>query len=86
MEKDLIDAISYVQMSEYRQKILLDLQDTLKIPSLIAKSTGIRINHVSRTLKELKDTKLVIVLNPEKKHGKLYKITSLGEEVLKYIE
>ncbi|MEA4957996.1 hypothetical protein SDC9_21210 [bioreactor metagenome] len=86
MDKELIDAISFVQMSKYRIKVLIDLEDGLKIPSIIAESTNIRINHISRTLKELRDKNLVIVLNPDKKQGRLYQITSLGKQVLKHIQ
>ncbi|RBQ24497.1 hypothetical protein ALNOE001_01520 [Candidatus Methanobinarius endosymbioticus] len=86
MDKETIDAISYVQMSKYRMKVLIDLKEGLKIPSIIAESTDIRINHVSRTLKELKDKNLITVLNPEKTQGRLYQITNLGKEVLKYTE
>ncbi|WP_224425146.1 MarR family transcriptional regulator [Methanobrevibacter sp. TMH8] len=85
MDKELIDAISYVQMSKYRMKVLIDLKDGLKIPSIIAESTDIRINHISRTLKELKDKNLVIVLNPEKTQGRLYQISDLGKQVLEHI-
>ncbi len=53
-------------MSKYRMKVLIDLKKGLKVPSIIAESTGIITNHVSRTSKELKDKKLLIVLNPEK--------------------
>ena len=43
-------------------------------------------SNVSRVLQELERTNLVICLNSEKKVGRLYKITELGKEVLKYIE
>jgi predicted transcriptional regulator len=85
LEKELIDGISLVEMSSYREKVLLDLKEKIKTPSRIAKSTDIRTNHVSNALKELKEHKLVDCLNPEKKQGRIYKITKLGEEVLKYI-
>ena len=61
-----IDAISYVQMSKYPMKVLIDLKKGLKILSIIAEYIRIRINHVNRVLKELKDKQLIIVLNPEK--------------------
>ncbi len=86
MEKELIDAISYVQMSPYRELTLKDLKDKVKIPSKIAKSIGIRTSHVSRSLIGLKEKQLVEVLNPEAKQGRLYKITTLGLEVLKNLD
>lgn len=86
MEKDLVNAISYVSLSKYRQKVLLELEDNLKIPSAIAKATNIRISHVSRTLKGLKEKKLVECLNEEANQGRIYRITDKGKKVLKYIE
>lgn len=85
LEKNLIEGISLVEMSTYREKVLIDLKEKIKTPSRIAKSTNIRTNHVSNALTELKEHGLVVCLNPEKKQGRIYKITKLGEEVLKYI-
>ena len=85
LEKKLINGISLVEMSSYREKVLNDLKEKIKTPSRIAKSTNISTSHVSTALKELKEHELVVCLNPEKKQGRIYKITKLGEEVLKYI-
>ncbi|MGL6299115.1 MAG: MarR family transcriptional regulator [Methanobacteriaceae archaeon] len=62
----------------------MELRDDLKIPSTIAKATDIRISHVSRTLKGLKEIKLVECLNEEANQGRIYTITEKGKEVLKY--
>lgn len=86
MKKDLVDAISYVSLSKYRQKVLLELKNNLKIPSAIAKATNIRISHTSRTLKGLKEKELVECLNEEANQGRIYRITAKGKEVLKYIK
>lgn len=84
-EKNLIDGISVIEMSSYREKVLIDLKEKIKTPSKIAKSIKISTSNVSRALNELQNNYLVICVNPEKKVGRLYKITNLGEEVLKYI-
>jgi len=86
MEKELIDAISYVSLSKYRQKVLLDLKNSLKIPYSIVKATNIRISHINRTLKGFKEKELVECLNEEVNQGRIYQITSKGKEVLKYIK
>lgn len=86
MDKKIIDAISCVQMSKYRIKVLVDLKENLKIPLIMAESTRIRIIHVSRARKELKDKKLTTVLNPEKNQERLYQIIDLGKEVLNCIK
>ncbi|MBZ9570589.1 transcriptional regulator [Methanobrevibacter sp. TMH8] len=86
LDDELIDLISYVQMSSYREKILIDLMDKIKTPSKLSKSTEIKMSHISTVLKELKDKKLIECLNPKKRQGRLYTDTELGKKVLKYIE
>jgi len=85
MEQKLIDAISLVSRSEYREKILIDLKDKIRTPSKISKSTGIQASHISKYLKSLKDAGLIICLNEEANQGRIYKITKLGKEVLERI-
>lgn len=86
MNQNVIRGVSTVKSSEYRRKILESLLDVQFItPSEIAKKTKIRLNHVSNFLKDLKDANLVKCLNPEQKRGRLYQITGLGKEVLKYV-
>ncbi|MGL6298372.1 MAG: winged helix-turn-helix domain-containing protein [Methanobacteriaceae archaeon] len=85
MEQKLIDAIALVSRSEYREKILIDLKDKIRTPSKISKSTGIQASHISKYLKSLKDSDLIVCLNEEASQGRIYKITELGEEVLKHI-
>lgn len=86
MEKELIDALSYVQMSPYRETTLRELKKCEQIPSRIAKNTDMPISHVSRSLNGLKKRGLVTVLNPEKSQGRLYQITELGLKVIEKLE
>ncbi len=86
MESKYIDEIGFVKISEQRQKIMKDLEDKLKIPTEIAKSTNMSVSEVSRSLRTLKDKKLVICLNEDKRVGRVYTLTEKGKEVLKYIE
>lgn len=58
----------------------------IKIPSEIVKSTNMSVSEVSRSLRTLKDKKLVICLNEDKRVGRVYTLTEKGKEVLKYIE
>ncbi|MGL6298338.1 MAG: MarR family transcriptional regulator [Methanobacteriaceae archaeon] len=83
---NLIESISFVQMSSYREKVLIDLNDKIKTPSKVAKSTGIKLSHISSVLKELSDNDLIICLNVEKRQGILYTITDAEKEVLNYVE
>ncbi len=86
MENRYIDEIGFVKISEQRQKIMKDLKDKLKIPTEIAKSTGMSVSEVSRSLKTLKDREIVICLNENKRVGRVYTLTNKGKEILEYIE
>lgn len=85
MEQKLIRGITIIKTSVYRRKILNSLCDVdFLTPSEIAEKTKIRLNHVSNFLKDLRDQELIKCLNDNEKRGRLYQITSLGKEVLKY--
>lgn len=83
MTSENIELLSFVEISHNRTKILKSLKKGALFPSKIAKITNIRINQVSTTLKELSEKKLVILLNPEAKVGRYYKLTEKGEEIAK---
>ena len=57
------------------------LDGIVKIPSVIAKDSGIRTNHISKVLSELKAHELVECINPEVRKGRLYRLTGKGEKV-----
>jgi len=78
----MIDAISLLKSSEYRYKIVSAIGDKTVIPSEIAQSTKIRLNHVSIFLKGLKEHGLVKCLNENNKKGRLYELTELGKNAL----
>jgi len=77
---------SYVASSTYREKVLGSLAQRPKLPKQLSQDTGLRIVHVSRALRELRDKGLVICLTPEtKRRGRLYGITSGGSALVAYI-
>lgn len=84
-DKELYDTVGYVMASEYRKNIMKSIGYNMKIPSDIANEIGLRTNHVSNVLKDLKNEKLVVCLNEHARKGRLYKNTELGLEILKYI-
>lgn len=43
------------------------LDDDVKMPTQIAKTSGIRTNHISNVLRQLKEHELVECINPEVK-------------------
>ena len=74
--------VEYIKKSEYRSKVLKTLANDTKIPSQIAKDTGIVQNHISNTLRQLKEHELVECINPEVRKGRLYRLTENGEEIV----
>ena len=77
--------VDYVKKSQYRSKILKSLEDDVKMPSQIAKDTGIVQNHISNSLRQLKEHELVECINPEVRKGRLYRLTDEGKNVVKEI-
>ena len=74
--------VDYIKKSEYRRKVLKTLANDTKIPSPIAKDTGIVQNHISNTLRQLREHELVECINPEVRKGRLYRLTDKGEEIV----
>ena len=83
---ELLKLTSYVQISKYREKTLKSIGDEVKIPTNIAKDSGIRTNHISKVLSELKNKEIVECINEEARKGRLYRLTDTGKEVLDTIK
>ena len=85
LSDEMLTEISYVKISQYRTKVMKSLDGDVKIPTVIAKDSEIRPNHISKVLAELKAHELVECINPEVRKGRLYRLTDKGEEVTKNI-
>ena len=85
LSDEMLTEISYVQISKYRTKVMKALDGEVKIPTDIANDSGIRTNHISKVLSELKAHELVECINPEVRKGRLYRLTDKGDEVVKNI-
>lgn len=81
----MLAELSYVQISTYRTKVMKSLDDDVKMPTQIAKTSGIRTNHISNVLRQLKEHELVECINPEVKKGRLYRLTDKGNEIIKLV-
>lgn len=86
LSDEMLIEISYVEISQYRKKVMKALDGEVKIPSNIAKDSGIRTNHISKVLGELKEHELVECINPEVRKGRLYRLTDKGEKVTENLE
>jgi len=83
LSDEMLTEISYVKISKYREKVVKTLDGEVKIPTTIAKDSGIRTNHVSKVLSELKAHELIECINPEVRKGRLYRLTNKGNEIVK---
>lgn len=76
-----------VLKSKNKQEVLLIIAQKKQImQSQIIKNTKLYASHLSRTLKYLRDNKLIICENPTDLNYKVYKITPLGNKINKEIE
>ena len=82
LSDEMLTEISYVQISSYRKKVMKSLDGDVKIPTVIARDSGIKTNHVSKVLSELKAHELIECVNPEARKGRLYRLTDKGEELV----
>ena len=86
LSDEMLKEMSYVKISQYRTKVMKSLDGDVKIPTAIANDSGIRTNHISKVLSELKSHELVECINPEVRKGRLYRLTDKGNELVKNIE
>lgn len=77
------EKIDYVKNSAYRTRVMKSLDGKTKMPSEIAKDANIIQNHISATLRQLKEHELVECINPEVRKGRLYRLTDKGNSVVK---
>ena len=55
------------------------------MPKEIAERSGIKVNHVSKVLSELKRKDLIECINPETRKGKLYRLKNDGKWILEQL-
>jgi len=79
-ERDWKD-FGFVLASSYRKNIMKILKDGPRTPKELSNETKIYFSHVSITLKELSDKKLIKTLNPLARKGKFYNLTNKGKEI-----
>lgn len=86
MDDNTLITFAYVDISTYRKKTVKTLNNNVKTPTQIANDSGIRTNHISKVLRELKEKNVVECINEDAKKGRLYRLTSLGEEIAKKLD
>lgn len=86
MDDETPKLYGYVNISSYRAKAVKALEGSEKTPSSIAKDSGIKINHISNVLRQLKDCQVAECINEEAHKNRIYRLTEVGEEVAKHID
>lgn len=83
LDDEKLIKLAYINVSTYRVKAMNALKDgQVKTPTAIAKDSGIRVNHMSKVLGELKESGVAECINEEARKGRLYRLTSVGEEIV----
>lgn len=85
MDDETLKKYAYVSISSYRAKVVKAMEDDVKTPIKLSKDSGIKKNHISKVLRELKESGVAECINEEAKRGRLYRLTDVGEEIVKHI-
>ncbi|MBR4447048.1 MAG: winged helix-turn-helix transcriptional regulator [Methanobrevibacter sp.] len=86
MDDETLKVYGYVISSSYREKSVRSLNDSNKIPTDLAEDIGVRTNHISKVLRELKECGVAECINEEKRKNRVYRLTPKGEDVAKLID
>lgn len=75
-----VKELSWIKRGKQRREIIVHLKGT-QTPTEISKKSGYSLNHTSKILNEFKKHRMVKLLNPEEKTGRLYQLTQKGKIV-----
>jgi len=78
--------LSFVLRAKNRIKLLNVLQDGQKVSAQIEKQTGMYKSHISRTLRELTEKKLIRCVNSKDRNFRFYELTSEGKKVILQVD
>ena len=56
LSDEMLTEISYIKISKYRTKVMKSLDGDVKIPTVIAKDSEIRLNHIFKSSSGIKST------------------------------
>lgn len=86
MDDETLKVFAYVNISSYRVRSVKALKGEVKTPANIAKDASIKLNHISKILKQLKECGVAVCLNEEAYRGRMYKLTPIGEEIADHLD
>lgn len=79
-KKEEIYQLGWVMRGKQRREIIIHMEG-MQTPSEIAKKSDHSLNHTSKILGEFKEHKLVKLLNPKERTGRLYELTFQGKKI-----
>ncbi|MBA7585156.1 hypothetical protein ES708_27126 [subsurface metagenome] len=77
--------VGFIKASKYRRNILFELEKGRKTPLELSTTLNMYISHISKSLKELTEKKIIVCLTPKQRKGKIYSLTELGRQIAKEI-
>jgi len=87
---ELLKATGFIKRGKNRKEVFLALNKPMMPSELVVKiykkNNNSYFTLISRALAELKEKKLVEIVNPEDRTGRIYKRTKEGERVAKNLE
>ncbi len=86
MMEDNVELLGFIIASKQRIAILHSLEKNMKTPSLLSKDLGISITTISSHLQQLRKKNIIECVNLNSKKGRLYRLTQLGEQLIKNVE
>jgi len=86
MNDETLKVFAYVNISSYRVRCVKALKGEIKTPSVIAKDANIKLNHISKVLRQLKECGVVVCLNEQDLRGRNYRLTDVGEEIVDHLD
>ena len=86
MDDETLKTYAYITISSYRSRTMKALENDIKTPNKIAEDSEILPNHISKVLRELKESGVAECINEDAKKGRLYRLTSFGEEIVKILD
>ncbi|MEE1336326.1 transcriptional regulator [Methanobrevibacter sp.] len=81
MDDNTLKTFAYINISTYRIKAIKAIQAGNETPTQIANNSDIRLSHISKVLKELKDCGVAECINEQDRINRIYRLTGLGHEI-----
>lgn len=78
-----IEEYAWVKASEYRENLLIALEEKPRTPKELSEMTDYYLSHVSNVLSDLDDHGLAHCRTPDRKKGRLWQSTQKGKEIIK---